>query len=355
MKSPVVLQPITAERNLYDVLKVPHDATDADIQKAAAQLITLYQAQIEQNPQAQIWLDEVQDAYKILSSPYRRNAYDISLEEQHLETKINASVLDKLEQIKKLGQHTLDQILNHLSDKTEALKNHLAKTEKSSESVAEESPPIQTVQQNAPALDESPVRIITLPIPLAQTKKDNLLPDEKLLKRAYIHPLFIFDFWGLFLTVIAGYFLYTDSYELHQTSPMVSVIFPDMINRFLPATWIEFLNPISIWTLGILLLFIIGILILLEVILTQLSTQFLITSRRLILRKGIIWRTEIELKMPQLDSISIQSSLLGRLLNYGEFTVIGVGGTRLYFPHLMQPKKIRQLLWEMLAVSELRQ
>jgi hypothetical protein len=353
MKLPVVLQPILAQRNLYDILKVSHDATDADIQQASEQLITLYQGQMEQNPQAKIWLDEVQEAYKILSSPYRRNAYDISLEEKHLETQVNMGILDKLEQVKRIGKKTLEQMLNHLSDKAELLKASLPKNDTPNKHIIEEKKSV--IQQETPALDESNsanVRMIILPIPLVQTKKDGLLPDEKLLKRAYIHPLFIFDLWGLFLTLISGYFLYTDSYGLHQTSPTVNVIFSDSMNQFLPMSWITFLNPISIWTLGIILLLMIGVLILLEGIFTQLSTQFLITSRRLILRRGIFWRTEIELKMPHLDSITIQSSILGRVLNYGEFVVIGMGGTKLYFPHLMTPQKIRQLLWEMLAVAE---
>jgi hypothetical protein len=353
----VKLQQPTPERNLYEVLKVPSDASEAEIQQAADQLTALYETQVTTEPQARQWLEEVQEAYKILSSPYRRNAYDISLEEQKLATQLKAEEAKKLdwEHLKKISQQTFASLL-----KTDEEKDRERAAPK-----ATTAPPLQNIWQQAKtkwqqwqAREQSPDTTVptpaaSFPFPasLEQRKDDGLLSQEQLLKRAYIHPLFMLDFWGLLLTLGAGYLLHTDPYQFHETSAKINLTFPQSISQWLPTDLVSYLADVSIWSLGIWLLFGIGALILIDVLFAQISTSLRITTHRIILRHGVFWRREVELKLPQLDGISLNRSLLGRLLHYGDFTVTGVGGTKLFVPHLIGPTKIRRLLWELLAQS----
>jgi uncharacterized membrane protein YdbT with pleckstrin-like domain len=54
-------------------------------------------------------------------------------------------------------------------------------------------------------------------------------------------------------------------------------------------------------------------------------TEIAITDRRIILKKGFIRRDTIEMSVEKVESIDVNQSLLGRLLDYGDITVRGTG------------------------------
>src|SRR6185295_377503 len=55
------------------------------------------------------------------------------------------------------------------------------------------------------------------------------------------------------------------------------------------------------------------------------TTEIAITNRRIILKRGFIRRHTIEMNMDKVESVDVDQSLLGRLLNYGDITVRGTG------------------------------
>jgi uncharacterized membrane protein YdbT with pleckstrin-like domain len=55
------------------------------------------------------------------------------------------------------------------------------------------------------------------------------------------------------------------------------------------------------------------------------TTEIAITNRRIILKRGFIRRHTIEINMDKVESVDVDQSLLGRLLNYGDITVRGTG------------------------------
>jgi uncharacterized membrane protein YdbT with pleckstrin-like domain len=54
-------------------------------------------------------------------------------------------------------------------------------------------------------------------------------------------------------------------------------------------------------------------------------TEIAITNLRVILKRGFIRRHTIEMNMDKVESVDVDQSLLGRLFNYGDITVRGVG------------------------------
>lgn len=54
-------------------------------------------------------------------------------------------------------------------------------------------------------------------------------------------------------------------------------------------------------------------------------TEIAITNLRIILKRGFIRRHTIEMNMDKVESVDVDQSLLGRLFNYGDITVRGVG------------------------------
>ena len=55
------------------------------------------------------------------------------------------------------------------------------------------------------------------------------------------------------------------------------------------------------------------------------TTEIAITNRRIILKRGFIRRHTIEINMDKVESVDVNQSILGRILNYGSVTVRGVG------------------------------
>jgi len=55
------------------------------------------------------------------------------------------------------------------------------------------------------------------------------------------------------------------------------------------------------------------------------TTEIAITNRRIILKRGFIRRDTAEMHMDKVESVDVNQSLLGRLLDYGDVTVHGTG------------------------------
>ena len=58
------------------------------------------------------------------------------------------------------------------------------------------------------------------------------------------------------------------------------------------------------------------------------TSEFAVTTTRLIFKVGLIARYTTELLLSKVESIAVTQSLLGRILNFGDLTVIGTGGTK---------------------------
>jgi uncharacterized membrane protein YdbT with pleckstrin-like domain len=54
-------------------------------------------------------------------------------------------------------------------------------------------------------------------------------------------------------------------------------------------------------------------------------TEIAVTNRRVIYKHGFISRTTYEMHMDKIESVKIDQSILGRLLDYGKVTVLGTG------------------------------
>ena len=71
------------------------------------------------------------------------------------------------------------------------------------------------------------------------------------------------------------------------------------------------------------------------------TSEFAVTSTRLIFKIGLVARHTTELLLPKVESISVTQSLPGRLLGYGDLTVTGTGGAREVFTRVHDPVGLR--------------
>jgi uncharacterized membrane protein YdbT with pleckstrin-like domain len=57
----------------------------------------------------------------------------------------------------------------------------------------------------------------------------------------------------------------------------------------------------------------------------QWTTEIAVTDRRIIFKRGFVRRHTIEMHLDKVESVDVDQSILGRIMNYGDLTVRGVG------------------------------
>lgn len=69
----------------------------------------------------------------------------------------------------------------------------------------------------------------------------------------------------------------------------------------------------------------------------MMTSEFGVTTSRLIVKVGLISRYTTELLLARVESIGVNQGLGGRLLNYGDLIVTGTGGAREVFGRVRDP------------------
>ena len=88
--------------------------------------------------------------------------------------------------------------------------------------------------------------------------------------------------------------------------------------------------------------FLLAILTGLGALIIFITTEFALTTKRVIAKTGFIHRRSIELLLSKIESIHVNQPLLGRILNYGTIIVIGTGGTKEPFNNIADPMELRK-------------
>ena len=116
--------------------------------------------------------------------------------------------------------------------------------------------------------------------------------------------------------------------------------------------WIVFLKAIAVAVIGLGLLVFqpivggvviaVGILMAIPPWLERLTSEFGVTSKRVIIKVGLIQRRTLELLIRQVEAISVDQSLTGRIFNFGTITLSGTGGVRETFHNISNPLEFRR-------------
>jgi len=79
------------------------------------------------------------------------------------------------------------------------------------------------------------------------------------------------------------------------------------------------------------------------------TSEFGITNKRLIIKKGLIHGSSLELLLTKVESIQIDQGILGRALDFGTITVTGAGGSHEPFHKISSPFEFRKKSQEQIA------
>ena len=81
----------------------------------------------------------------------------------------------------------------------------------------------------------------------------------------------------------------------------------------------------GIWRYAAYALAGVGVVLLIQQWLRWWVTEIAVTDRRVIYKKGLIRRHTNEMNMDKVESVQIDQSILGRMLDYGDVTILGTG------------------------------
>jgi uncharacterized membrane protein YdbT with pleckstrin-like domain len=106
----------------------------------------------------------------------------------------------------------------------------------------------------------------------------------------------------------------------------------------------------AVWhliALGVLLLVVgIGLVFLAMAWIRVKSTELAITNKRVIAKFGFISRSTVEIAIPKVESIQVEQSLMGRLLDYGTLVISGTGTAHAPIPSIADPLAFRRSFLE---------
>ncbi len=72
------------------------------------------------------------------------------------------------------------------------------------------------------------------------------------------------------------------------------------------------------------------------------ATVIAVTNHRVLIKKGVVDRTTLELLLSRIESIGVNETPLGRMLGYGTVILRGTGGTPEQFDRIAKPLEFRR-------------
>ena len=79
------------------------------------------------------------------------------------------------------------------------------------------------------------------------------------------------------------------------------------------------------------------------------TTEYAITNKRIIMKRGFIRRFTIEIFLSRIEGINIHQTIPGRILGYGTVVLVGTGGTNDFCMNLPDPVGFRRLVQQQLV------
>lgn len=106
----------------------------------------------------------------------------------------------------------------------------------------------------------------------------------------------------------------------------------------------------SVWHLilfGVLLLVVgVGLVLIAWAWIRVKSTELAITNKRVIAKFGFVSRNTVEIAIPKVESIQVQQSMMGRMLDYGTLVISGTGTSHAPIPSIADPLAFRRAFLE---------
>jgi uncharacterized membrane protein YdbT with pleckstrin-like domain len=172
--------------------------------------------------------------------------------------------------------------------------------------------------------------------------QQSLAPDEELVHIGRFH--WFYDvvavmniFWGFFFAVsvlMAAVILQSYIPVKIMSAP------PEAGDSWL--TLVQKLHPgVKLFSL---LLAVIGVMKFAQMLVIKATTEIAITTTRLIYKRGLVARFVGEMNIDRIEGVSVLQTVLGRIFNFGQIVIRGMGVGEMILPVIADPVKFRRAI-----------
>jgi len=98
----------------------------------------------------------------------------------------------------------------------------------------------------------------------------------------------------------------------------------------------------------------IGVVLIMVALIRRGTTELVLTDRRIIAKRGFIGRATVEMTLAKVESLHVNQGLIGRVLDYGDVTVVGTGSSLEPLRGISGPLELRRKLGELGATAPVR-
>jgi len=124
------------------------------------------------------------------------------------------------------------------------------------------------------------------------------------------------------------------SYVDSTLLPNETVLYRAHLSRWSMWAWLLF---------GVLLLPVgVGVVLLAWAWVRYRTTEFAVTDRRIIAKTGLVSRRTVEMFLDKVESLNVEQSVMGRILDYGTVGIRGTGVTEEVFGNIAEPLMLRR-------------
>jgi uncharacterized membrane protein YdbT with pleckstrin-like domain len=176
--------------------------------------------------------------------------------------------------------------------------------------------------------------------------QQSLAPDEELIHVGRFH--WFYDVqaimnivWGLFfaISILAG-FVALEQYLPESVRNMLNTAPPA-----LDASWLDLVRSLHPGIkLFALLIFLMGILKFAQMLVIKATTEIAVTTSRLIYKRGLVARAVGEMSIDRIEGVSVIQSFWGRIFDFGNIVVRGMGVGEIVFPPIARPLVFRRAI-----------
>jgi len=89
---------------------------------------------------------------------------------------------------------------------------------------------------------------------------------------------------------------------------------------------------------------VIGLAVILTAVIRRQTTELVLTDRRIITKRGLVSRDTVEMNLNKVESLHVNQGLMGRILDYGDVTVVGTGSSLEPLRGIASPLELRKKL-----------
>jgi len=132
-----------------------------------------------------------------------------------------------------------------------------------------------------------------------------------------------------------------ESYKTIFIVPCVSYLFIFLAAFFLGVFEIITTEVLAFLLIIIFISFILGFI---AALIRYFTTEYGITDTRVMFKEGVIKRNVEEINLTSIETININQTILGRILNYGSIIISGRGTSKIILKNIDNPIQTRKLI-----------